>query len=350
MTSKDQVKVVVVEDDSAQRRLIEVVLAADNFEIHSAVDGVEGIELIRKELPSAIVADVMMPSLDGFEMCRRLRTDPRTAHIPIIFVTARATMDDKLRAFDLGADDYLTKPYVPAELLSRVKAVLRRAKAAPPGTSTVAEPEEPSEKDLAVAKLLSSSPGVLLAGRLSTASVLDVLQTIHWGTISGRLSVSARSFGSIELRHGRLIHARVVASRGNIYGMKAWLRLASWSQGVFELRDLGDEPATPMERTIDAPLQNLMLEAAYYRDEYEKLMGRLSGPHLVLERVKPPEQGADRADWLVWSSISDSGIELERLMDQLDFTDLEVLQLVFKLLSTGFLAAKLARHPGAGSR
>src|SRR5262245_3773225 len=99
MTSKDQVKVVVVEDDSAQRRLIEVVLAADNFEIHSAVDGVEGIELIRKELPSAIVADVMMPSLDGFEMCRRLRTDPRTAHIPIIFVTARATMDDKLRAF-----------------------------------------------------------------------------------------------------------------------------------------------------------------------------------------------------------------------------------------------------------
>ena len=102
-----------------------------------------------------------------------------------------------------------------------------------------------------------------------------------------------------------------------------------------------------MERTIDAPLQNLMLEAAYYRDEYEKLLARLPGANIVLERLKAPDQGADRADWLVWSSIADNGMELERLMDQLDFTDLEVLQLVFKLLSTGLLAAKPARHPGA---
>jgi CheY-like chemotaxis protein len=344
MSRSDPLKLVIVEDDPAQRKLMEVVLAAEEYRIFGANDGEEGMALVQRELPSAVVADVMMPSLDGFEMCRRLRTDPKTAHIPIIFVTARATIDDKLRAFDLGADDYLTKPYVPAELVSRVKAVLRRVRAAVPQGAEAAEPDE-AERELRVARLLSSSPGVLLAGRLSTASVIDVLQAISWGTISGRLSVSARSFGSIELRGGQLVQARVISDRGSIYGMKAWLRLASWTQGVFELRDVGDEPPSVLGRSISMPLQNLLLEAAYYRDEVEKALGILRTPHLLLEQRRSPAEGAEPLDLQVWAAVGGSGLELERLLDQLEATDLEILHSLLRLLKQGSLGAKALRRP-----
>jgi CheY-like chemotaxis protein len=345
MVWNEQVKLVVVEDDTAQRKLIEVVLAAENFTIFGASDGAEGMELIRRELPSAVVADVMMPSLDGFEMCRRLRTDPLTSNIPIVFVSARAAIDDKLRAFDLGADDYLTKPYIPAELVSRVKAVMRRSRGA---VSEGAAPEGSSgagpDRELRVASLLSSSPGVLLAGRLSTASVIDVLQAISWGTISGRLNVSARGFGSIELRGGQLVHARVVTERGSIYGLKAWLRLASWTQGVFELRDVGDELPSPLERSINAPLQNLLLEAAYYRDELEKCLAVLKTTNMLLERRRLPSDGIEPLDLQVWSSAGETGIPLERLLDLFEPTDLELLQCVLRLLKQGALAAKALRR------
>src|SRR5687768_12177479 len=89
MGLEDKVSLVVVDDDPKQRQLMEVVLGAEEYDVHTASNGEEAFGLVRRMLPSAVITDVMMPSLNGFELCRRLRNDPRTAPIPIIFVTAR---------------------------------------------------------------------------------------------------------------------------------------------------------------------------------------------------------------------------------------------------------------------
>jgi two-component system alkaline phosphatase synthesis response regulator PhoP len=116
-------KVLVVDDDVKTVELVKLYLKRDGFETLTAYDGVEGLNLARKESPDLIVLDLMLPDLDGFEICRTLRHE---SDVPIIMLTARTTDRDKLTGLDLGADDYVTKPFSPKELAARVRAVLRR--------------------------------------------------------------------------------------------------------------------------------------------------------------------------------------------------------------------------------
>ena len=103
----------------------------------SAADGKAGLQSARHHKPDLIVLDVMMPSLDGLEVCRALRCDARTSGVPIIMLTAKAAEADRIVGLELGADDYVTKPFSPRELVARVKAVLRRAGAPPLPTKLI---------------------------------------------------------------------------------------------------------------------------------------------------------------------------------------------------------------------
>jgi two-component system alkaline phosphatase synthesis response regulator PhoP len=116
-------RVLVVDDDVKTVELVKLYLKRDGFETLTAYDGVEGLNLARKGSPDLIVLDLMLPDLDGFEVCRTLRHE---SDVPIIMLTARTTDGDKLTGLDLGADDYVTKPFSPKELVARVRAVLRR--------------------------------------------------------------------------------------------------------------------------------------------------------------------------------------------------------------------------------
>ncbi len=116
--------ILVVEDDPGIARVIGLYLERDGHKVTIVGDGVTGLQMARDVRPDLIVLDIMLPRLDGLEICRTLRSE---SDVPIIMATARVAEDDRLTGFDLGADDYIAKPFSPRELAARVRAVLRRA-------------------------------------------------------------------------------------------------------------------------------------------------------------------------------------------------------------------------------
>ncbi len=124
-------KVLVVDDDRKLVDLVRLYLERDGYAVLTAYDGRQALEISRRRAPDLIVLDLMLPAVDGLDVCRILRAE---SLVPIIMLTARTTEEDRLLGLDLGADDYVTKPFSPRELVARVRAVLRRAAAAAPGT------------------------------------------------------------------------------------------------------------------------------------------------------------------------------------------------------------------------
>jgi PleD family two-component response regulator len=119
-------KLLVVDDDPFIARLLEIELAAAGYQVRVANDGQQAIDAVAEDAPDLVITDVMMPHVDGFELTRSLRQDPRTATISVIILTARGLSADKLEGFAIGADDYIVKPFDTPELLARVRGVLRR--------------------------------------------------------------------------------------------------------------------------------------------------------------------------------------------------------------------------------
>jgi diguanylate cyclase (GGDEF)-like protein len=118
----------VVDDDPFIARLLEIELRAAGYDVRVAADGTQALDAARERCPDLVLADVMMPNMDGFELTRRLRQDPRTATVSVIMLTARGLSADKLEGFAIGADDYIVKPFDTPELLARIRGVLRRSR------------------------------------------------------------------------------------------------------------------------------------------------------------------------------------------------------------------------------
>lgn len=129
-------KILVVDDEPDALELISYNLKAAGFEVVTASDGEEALKKARNSQPSLVILDVMLPEVDGLEVCKTLRREPATAAVPILMLTAKAAEIDRVLGLELGADDYVTKPFSPRELVLRVKAMLRRR--------TPAEPEQES--------------------------------------------------------------------------------------------------------------------------------------------------------------------------------------------------------------
>ena len=125
--------VLLVEDEPAQRELLAYNLEAEGFDVITADNGEDGLILVDENDPDLIVLDWMMPQLSGIEVCRRLKGNSKTQQIPVIMLSARAEEVDRVRGLETGADDYVVKPYSVIELIARVKAHLRRIRAAAVG-------------------------------------------------------------------------------------------------------------------------------------------------------------------------------------------------------------------------
>jgi DNA-binding response OmpR family regulator len=123
-------KILVVDDEPDAVELIEFNLKQAGYDVVTATDGAVALQKARAALPSLVILDVMLPELDGFEVCKLLRRDPATASIPILFLTAKAAEIDRVLGLELGGDDYVTKPFSPRELTLRVKKILERGKPA----------------------------------------------------------------------------------------------------------------------------------------------------------------------------------------------------------------------------
>lgn len=130
-------RILVVDDDREVVRLIRAYLEQAGFEVLAAYDGDTAVHAIRRDRPDLLLLDLMLPGKDGWAITRLVRGDPALAHIPIIMLTARVDDTDKIVGLELGADDYVTKPYNPREVVARVRARLRQPDVAPPQTLRV---------------------------------------------------------------------------------------------------------------------------------------------------------------------------------------------------------------------
>jgi len=123
-------KILVVEDEKNIAKVVAYNLEREGYQVVAAKDGEEGLAKARKEIPDLVILDLMLPKVDGLEVCRQLKADPKTARVPIIMLTAKTQEADRVVGLELGADDYVAKPFSVRELAARVKAVLRRGQPA----------------------------------------------------------------------------------------------------------------------------------------------------------------------------------------------------------------------------
>lgn len=154
-------RILVVEDDFDISNMLQLYFKSQGYEVFVAPRGGVALDLTRQKLPNVIVLDIMLPDIDGYEVCRRLRTNLRTNHIPIIFLTQKDERSDKIHGLELGADDYITKPFDVEELRLRVRNTIKSAE---------------------IASLTSPSTG-LASGRLIEQQIRDLMHREDWGIV-----------------------------------------------------------------------------------------------------------------------------------------------------------------------
>ncbi|SPP63521.1 response regulator [Nitrospira lenta] len=180
MSSSSAKKILIVEDEKDILQLVKLYLEKEGYRTVTASTGSEGLAQVRSEKPDLLVLDLMLPEIDGLEVCKRLRSAPDTAMLPIIMLTAKAEESDTIIGLELGADDYVTKPFSPKTLVARIKALFRRLERKP-----------------------EDGPTRFLYGTLA----LDL--TRHEVTVKGKeVPLTAKEFGLLEhlLRHpGRVL-------------------------------------------------------------------------------------------------------------------------------------------------
>lgn len=184
-------RILVVDNEADIRRFIEVNLRLEGFDVVSAGDGEEGLARAFEFDPSLVLLDVMMPGIDGIEVCRRLRADPRSSHIPVILLTAKSLTVDKVVGLAAGADDYVLKPFDPMELVARVRTTMRRA------------------ADLRGASPLTGLPG---NHRIET----EIARRLEQGQEIAVAYVDLNNFKSYNDHYGFLEGDKVIGSTANV--------------------------------------------------------------------------------------------------------------------------------------
>lgn len=121
--------VLIIEDEAKIRSLLTIYLEKNDYRVLTASNGIEGLEMLQQKHPDIIVLDILMPEMDGFDVCKTIRQSSKYKHIPIIYLSSLHAAETIIEGLDLGADDYVTKPFDPNELIARVTAILRRTKA-----------------------------------------------------------------------------------------------------------------------------------------------------------------------------------------------------------------------------
>ena len=248
-------RVLLAEDEALMARMMADMLTEMQIAVSVAHDGREALRLVGASRPDLILLDCMMPELDGFEVAAALKGNPETQDIPIIFLTARGRVEDKIRGLELGADDYLIKPVRREEMLARVRNVLRRLE-----SRRAAAPAESS----------------LMRGRLEVMGLPNIFQVLEAERRTGtlRLTHDGRR-GEILFLDGRVAYA----VEGERQGEAAVYRMLAWDTGDFELEQTSG--SGPVSAQITRPNQSLLVEGMRRLDELPSLreaMGTPEGP------------------------------------------------------------------------
>src|SRR6266850_2869775 len=235
--------VLIVDDSPLIRQVVADAFLPAGYQVLMAADGSEALRKITQKHPDLIVADILMPVMDGWRLCEEVRRVPETAQIPFIFLTSEQETQKRVRGLRMGGDDYLTKPFSREELLARSENILSRARKLKEAEAT----------------------GEMLSGHTRHLSMADLLQILSLNGRTGALKLDGPrgEEGRIYFREGRIIHATL----GSVEGEKALFRIMMWPESRFVLEDL---PRQTRE-SIEATTSSVLMEGFTHWDELRHL-------------------------------------------------------------------------------
>ena len=309
--------ILAVDDSPTITAMIREAFESEGYRVLLAEDGVAALKLALDEHPDLIVADIAMPGLDGWELCSQIRSNPFTSFIPFIFLTARAEAPDRIRGLQMGADDYLTKPFAMDELIARVNLIFQRMR------------KNQEAMILREKKTLS--------GSTSEMALPDLLQLFSLNQKTGLLRISkvGQLTGLIAMETGKIIGVELGPARG----LKALCRLLSWQEAHFEVAPLtGPARAEPAVGEV----QGALMEGLRQLDEKAELERDfpLAGKKLALGSQPAGSELTPREETFLAAVAGLGSGSVAELLDALPWTDFEVYRMTVYFLRKGTLAAR----------
>jgi CheY-like chemotaxis protein len=301
----------LVDGDAKSLRVMEVSLKKAGFSVTTASDGKDALHKIRISLPDLVLSDTRLAEMDGFELCRHLKSDERLKQIPFVFLTSQKAVEFKIRGLEMGGEDYLTKPIYIKEIVTRARMILQKA-----------EKERFERRE--------TRGG--FAGSLSDLGVVDLVQTFEVGRKTGTIRLEGDRSGVIYFRDGRVIDAEL----GRLQGENAFYRMLNTFEGQFEVQFI------PVERPerIEVSTQGLLLEGMRRLDEWGRMLEQLPPLETVFEidyrqLAERLSEIPDEVNGLL--RLFDGRRPLSRVVDDSDFEDLAALGIVSKLYFEGLI-------------
>ncbi len=242
-------KILIVDDEDNIRHLLKVAFE-DDFDIAMAVDGVEAFETALKWNPDLIVSDIMMPRLDGYGLYRKLKSRPETSSIPFVFLSAKKDVEEKVVGLEMGADDYITKPFSIKELKAKIRSIIKKV-------------DEMQDRGS-------------LEGSLREVDLVEVVQLIEMGRKTGMLVLETSSqTGHLYFKNGEPTFAQAV----HWLGSEAFFSMLSWKDGRFRFA----QQPLEMQENIDSNRgQELLMEGVRLLDEMAEAVRKLPSPETRL--------------------------------------------------------------------
>jgi len=302
----------LVDGDAKSLRVMEVSLKKAGFSVTTAIHGKDALEKVQISPPDLVLADTKMPEMDGFELCKTLKSDERFKYIPFVFLTNQKSVEFKVRGLELGGDDYLTKPIYIKEIVTRVKMILQKA-----------------EKER-IEKRETTKGG--FGGSLADMGVVDLVQTFEIGRKTGTISIQGERVGAIYFKEGRVIDAEL----GRLKGENAFYRMLNTFEGQFEVQ------FTPLDRPerIEVSTQGLLMEGMRRLDEWGRMLEQLPPLETVFEidyhqLAERLSEIPDEVNGLL--RLFDGKRTLSRVVEDSDFEDLAALGIISKLYFEGLI-------------
>lgn len=301
----------LVDGDAKSLRVMEVSLKKAGFQVTTAIHGKDALEKVQISPPDLVLSDTRMPEMDGFELCRVLKSDERFRHIPFVFLTNQKSVEFKVKGLELGGDDYLTKPIYIKEIVTRVKMILQKV-----------EKERIEKRETKAG----------FAGSLSDMGVVDLVQTFEIGRKTGTIKLEGERTGLIYFREGKVIDAEL----GRLKGENAFYRMLNTFEGKFEV---GFLPVDRPER-IEMSTQGLLMEGMRRLDEWGRMLEQL--PPLETQFELDYAQLSDRLSEIPDEvngllRLFDGRRPLAKVVDDSDFEDLAALGIISKLYFEGLI-------------
>lgn len=314
----------LVDGDAKSLRVMEVSLKKAGFQVTTAIHGKDALEKVQISLPDLVLAETRMPEMDGFELCKVLKSDDRFRHIPYVFLTSQKAVESKVKGLETGAEDYLTKPIYIKEVVTRVRMIL-----------TKVEKERFEKKEQRAG----------FSGNLSDMGVVDLVQTFEIGRKTGTIQILGERQGTVFFKEGRVIDAEL----GRLRGENAFYRMLNTFEGQFEVS------FAPVERgeRIEVSTQGLLMEGMRRLDEWGRMLEQLP----PLETVFELDYGSladrlaeipDEVNGLL--RLFDGRRTLQRVVEDSDFEDLAALGIISKLYFEGLIKEVGAPSSNTGPR